>query len=165
MHPGFLDLLACPRTGESLVLSDEQMDGELIVSGTLRAKESGHEYPIIDGIARLLPSPETGGKTRKSFGLQWEQKARGPPMSGCAAKHPGLVRFRPVAGVRPMGGRDQSRPRGFRSVMEDSLSAAAWEALEGWDRVSGAVHGHRVSYAGISRIRFEGLLSACGRHP
>ncbi|MCB0221418.1 MAG: hypothetical protein KDH09_17100, partial [Chrysiogenetes bacterium] len=77
MHRSFLEILACPRTGEALVLMDEELDGEFIVSGTLRGATFGHDYPIVDGIARLLPSPGTGGKTRKSFGLQWEQKARG----------------------------------------------------------------------------------------
>lgn len=77
MHPDFLALLACPRTGEALVLSDQTLEDGLIVSGTLRAAESDHEYPIIDGIARLLPDPEVGARTQKSFGLQWKKKAGG----------------------------------------------------------------------------------------
>ena len=54
MLPSLLPLLTSPETGESLTLNVRQRAGEEIVDGNL-TDDTGHIYPIQDGIPRLLP--------------------------------------------------------------------------------------------------------------
>ncbi len=86
MHPHFLDILACPSTGEPLTLNALECspNGE-IISGTLTSP-SGKHYPIIRGIPRFVNAQDYAA----SFGLEWsiwprlqfEAENLGKPMEG-----------------------------------------------------------------------------------
>ena len=54
MLPSFMPLLASPETGGPLTLTVRRREGEEILEGTLK-DEAGREYPIEQGIPRLLP--------------------------------------------------------------------------------------------------------------
>ncbi len=86
MHPSFLPLLRCPRTGQALRLeaSDQAPDGR-VLTGRLVAPD-GAAYPILRGIPRFVPDECYAG----SFGYEWQRWARvqfedqnqGRPMQG-----------------------------------------------------------------------------------
>ena len=54
MLPSFLPLLASPETGGPLTLTVRRREGEEIIEGSLR-DDAGQNYPIEQGIPRLLP--------------------------------------------------------------------------------------------------------------
>jgi SAM-dependent methyltransferase len=86
MHPRFVSLLACPRTGEPLSLEKSEAGPRgTIVSGFL-ASASGARYPIIRGIPRFVGEENYSA----SFGFEWNRWPRvqfesenvGKPMQG-----------------------------------------------------------------------------------
>ena len=86
MHPQFLDLLRCPKSGEKLTLNVHEWGPRgMVLTGTLLASQ-GVSYPIVRGIPRFV---DTQGNA-SSFGYQWRRWPRvqfesenvGKPMSG-----------------------------------------------------------------------------------
>ncbi|HEX8173182.1 MAG TPA: methyltransferase domain-containing protein [Thermoanaerobaculia bacterium] len=55
MHARLLELIACPDCRGTLHLSESQRSGERITGGTLRCDGCGGDFPIRNGIPRLLP--------------------------------------------------------------------------------------------------------------
>lgn len=59
MREDMIKLLRCPVCkGEQLELHDRQHDGREVRSGVLKCQSCSREYPIIDGVAELLPELE-----------------------------------------------------------------------------------------------------------
>ena len=86
MHPQFLALLRCPKSGEKLTLNVHEWGPRgMVLTGTLLASQ-GVSYPIVRGIPRFV---DTQGNA-SSFGYQWRRWPRvqfesenvGKPMSG-----------------------------------------------------------------------------------
>ena len=71
MKREFPGRLACPKTGASLRLLDEEESGGEILSGRLVAGE-GTSYDIVGGIPRFVPASNYAD----SFGYQWKKYAR-----------------------------------------------------------------------------------------
>ncbi|MBY0309591.1 methyltransferase domain-containing protein [Patescibacteria group bacterium] len=72
MHPSFLPLLCCPKSGSDLSLSGEQLDtAGLIVSGTLKSAD-GTTYPIVAGVPRFVSTEDYS----ESFGYEWQRWSR-----------------------------------------------------------------------------------------
>ena len=69
-----MELIVCPKTGESLDLTVERRDGEEIIEGHL-ASPDGTVYPIVNGVPRLLPEPVKVSRAQQAtvdrFGEQW----------------------------------------------------------------------------------------------
>jgi SAM-dependent methyltransferase len=86
MHPQFLELLCCPKTGELLALeAAEYGDIGMIRTGVLRTR-SGNAYPVVRGIPRFVDAEQYA----TSFGFEWtrwpkvqfESENVGRPMAG-----------------------------------------------------------------------------------
>jgi SAM-dependent methyltransferase len=72
MHPSFLEMLCCPKTGSDVVLENAAYDHNgLIVSGVLTSK-AGAQYPIVRGIPRFVSRESYAG----SFGYEWHRWSR-----------------------------------------------------------------------------------------
>ena len=85
MHPKWLDVLCCPRTGEALTLEvREAGSNDTIVSGVLAA--GARRYPIVRGVPRFVDEQAYAS----SFGYEWQRWPRvqfeannvGRPMQG-----------------------------------------------------------------------------------
>lgn len=73
MNPKFLEILCCPKTGESLQLKVTETSGDgSVVSGTLVAERSGHEYPIVRSIPRFIDEEHY----TDTFGYEWQKWSR-----------------------------------------------------------------------------------------
>lgn len=73
MHPKFLDILACPKTGEPLIIEAKEYDNEgMVISGYLRNQSSTYHYPIRNGIPRFVYSESY----TDSFGYEWKKWSR-----------------------------------------------------------------------------------------
>jgi SAM-dependent methyltransferase len=74
MRPRLVDLVVCPRCRGPLSLRADRVDGDEVMSGTLACEPCG-DYPIVDGIPRLLPQPgqvpDAARRTVDRFGAQW----------------------------------------------------------------------------------------------
>ena len=55
MRKDLMEILACPVSKGTLVLTVEEEDGDEVIKGTLYSPDSGHTSRIDDGIANLLP--------------------------------------------------------------------------------------------------------------
>ena len=72
MDQKLLSYLCCPACGSGLQLSGARTAGKEIIGGTLSCG-SGHAYPIIHGIPRMLPPLQSNvHAVRKSFAEQWK---------------------------------------------------------------------------------------------
>ena len=72
MHPRFLELLRCPRTGEPLTLSASRARANgTVLEGELKSA-SGASYPIVRGVPRFV----TAESYAASFGTQWNRWPR-----------------------------------------------------------------------------------------
>lgn len=72
MHPSFLPVLRCPRTGSPLRLDAVALSPSgRVLEGTLKAEDGG-VYPIVRGIPRFVPDEQYSG----SFGYEWRRWAR-----------------------------------------------------------------------------------------
>ncbi len=67
MKESLLDVLREPVTGAVLKLEVDKWDGQEVVAGRLISQETGREYPIRDGIPRMVDEDNYCA----SFGLQW----------------------------------------------------------------------------------------------
>lgn len=73
MNPKFIDILRCPKSGDSLRLKAVETSGDgMVITGTLVAEPSGHQYPIVRGIPRFVEEELYTG----SFGYEWRKWAR-----------------------------------------------------------------------------------------
>lgn len=72
MRTELLEILRCPVTGVSLVLSGAQMNGEEIETGELSTPDGAHRYPIRNSIPRFVPADNYAA----SFGMQWNRFRR-----------------------------------------------------------------------------------------
>lgn len=75
MKPKLIELIADPVDGGKLTIADgADRDGEGILTGTLRS-ENGREYPIRDGVPRLVPGDQelslSQEGTADTFGSKW----------------------------------------------------------------------------------------------
>ncbi len=91
MHPRFLDILCCPKTGAALKLRiDEVFEDGSIKTGTLITGSGEHSYPILKGIPRFVDKEVYA----RSFGYEWRKWSRvqfeaenvGGPMAGHTQK-------------------------------------------------------------------------------
>jgi SAM-dependent methyltransferase len=87
MHPKFLEILCCPKTGAELRLKvDEVFADGSIKSGSLATLDGQYVYPIIKGIPRFVGRENY----TNSFGYEWKKWSRvqfesenaGGPMAG-----------------------------------------------------------------------------------
>lgn len=73
MHPKFLDILCCPKTGARLNLKvGELSQGGAVKSGTLTTDSGEHQYQIVRGIPRFVGEEVY----TKSFGYEWRKWSR-----------------------------------------------------------------------------------------
>ena len=73
MQLRLLELLACSHCGGSLVIVSRQpSSGESIDEGTLGCAECSHEYPVLRGIPRFVPSENYASL----FGYEWRRHSR-----------------------------------------------------------------------------------------
>lgn len=91
MHPKFLNILCCPKTGSRLALKVEEASADGSVrSGTLTAESGGHQYPIINGVPRFVDreiyAQSFGYEWRKWSRVQFEAENAGRRMSGHTRK-------------------------------------------------------------------------------
>ncbi|HWW74964.1 MAG TPA: methyltransferase domain-containing protein [Pyrinomonadaceae bacterium] len=87
MHPKFLDILCCPKTGADLRLrADEVLDDGTVKSGALTTESGEHTYPIIGGVPRFVDrevyAQSFGYEWRKWSRVQFESENVGGPMAG-----------------------------------------------------------------------------------
>ena len=88
MFQNLVGRLACPRTRERLRFEAAPgvPAGDPVEGGTLVATASGHRYPIVRGIPRLLAAdapPRAGAvSTKAAFERQWRHYARLPRIFG-----------------------------------------------------------------------------------
>ena len=77
MRRRLLDLVACPRCLGALDLTAGSVEGEEILTGTLRCTACSTAYPVIGGVPRLLPDPSSvtpdAQRTVDRFGDQWNE--------------------------------------------------------------------------------------------
>ena len=76
MRTRLLDFIACPQCEKNLSLTVLKEEGEQILEGSLRCVGCANEYPIIDGVPRLLISdsvPEEATRTVERFGQEWQE--------------------------------------------------------------------------------------------
>jgi SAM-dependent methyltransferase len=101
MHPKFVALLCCPKTGSALRLHvDELFADQTIKSGTLVSARDDNRYPIINGVPRFVEREHYTG----SFGYEWQKWSRvqfesentGKPMAGHTSKM-----FEAITGLGP----------------------------------------------------------------
>ena len=72
MDQKLLSYLCCPACGSGLQLSGARTMGKEIIGGMLSCG-SGHVYPIIHGVPRMLPPLQSNvHAVRKSFAEQWK---------------------------------------------------------------------------------------------
>jgi SAM-dependent methyltransferase len=75
MRKWLLDYLRCPVTRAPVRLADARCDGDQIIGGRLVTPDDAHEYPIIDGVPRMLPGIRDVADLRRvyadSFGYEW----------------------------------------------------------------------------------------------
>lgn len=72
MHPQLLEVLRCPRSGESgqrLRLEKPEYLNQSIQSGWLVSEDNQHRYPIRDFIPRFVPESNYAD----NFGMQWNR--------------------------------------------------------------------------------------------
>jgi SAM-dependent methyltransferase len=70
MHPKFIDILCCPKTGLDLVLDiRETLDSGIIRSGYLTSKDGKNVYPIVNGVPRFCDKELYAD----SFGVEWKK--------------------------------------------------------------------------------------------
>ena len=91
MHPKFLDILCCPKTGAALKLRiDEVFEDGSIKTGTLITASGEHSYPILKGIPRFVDkevyAQSFGYEWRKWSRVQFEAENVGGPMAGHTQK-------------------------------------------------------------------------------
>ncbi len=67
MHQYLLDILRCPRSGQTLQLESPEYEGDRIKAGTLISSDGLERYPIRDFIPRFVPQSNYAD----SFGMQW----------------------------------------------------------------------------------------------
>ena len=74
MKERLADYLICPVCHGSLDLTVSKREGKEIVTGRFSC-QNGHDYPISDGVPRMIPFIEDEGKkqTQESFSDKWEQ--------------------------------------------------------------------------------------------
>lgn len=78
MRARLLEILRCPacRGGLELV-GAEAGGGDEIDSGTVACRGCGADYPVRDGVPRLLAGDGLVRRTRKGFEYQWSTRQRG----------------------------------------------------------------------------------------
>jgi SAM-dependent methyltransferase len=137
MHPKFLHLLACPQTGNSLVLDAfETRENGMVWAGQLRTG-CGRIYPIIRGVPRFVSREMYAG----SFGFEWTRWPRvqfesdnvGRPMQGHTTRmwerivgtNPASIRGKTIVdfGCGPGRFLDIVRRKGGRAVGIDLSNA------------------------------------------
>lgn len=70
MHPKFVEILCCPKSGTSLHLNvNEVFEDGTIKSGTLTDEEGTTQYQIIKGIPRFVNKEVYA----QSFGYEWQK--------------------------------------------------------------------------------------------
>ncbi|MCH8274029.1 MAG: methyltransferase domain-containing protein [Armatimonadetes bacterium] len=76
MDKDVIPLLCCPDSGGELELKTEQEEDNRILAGELVSIETGHSFPIKDGIARMLPAREEGPPRSEAIpnGPAWEAR-------------------------------------------------------------------------------------------
>ena len=74
MKARLADYLICPVCREGLTLAVTGREGDEIVDGRFSCA-NGHEYPITEGVPRMIPFIEDEGKrqTQESFSDKWDQ--------------------------------------------------------------------------------------------
>lgn len=72
MHPRFLDILACPETGEPLQLEAAEIGANGLVASGILVTASGRWYPIVRGIPRFVSAEQY----TSSFGYEWTRWPR-----------------------------------------------------------------------------------------
>jgi SAM-dependent methyltransferase len=87
MHPKFLSLLCCPKTGAALTLEVvEVFDDGSVRTGSLVCAGEGCRYPVVRGIPRFLDeefyADSFGYEWRKWSRVQFESENVGKVMSG-----------------------------------------------------------------------------------
>ncbi|MEM7678560.1 MAG: Trm112 family protein [Myxococcota bacterium] len=74
MRERLMELIVCPKTGQTLDLSVDRHEGDEILEGRLTSPD-GTVYPISGGIPRLLPEPVNVSRAQQAtvdrFGEQW----------------------------------------------------------------------------------------------
>ena len=85
MHPELLPRLRCPVTGSPLRLTDSQLEGGRVRTGTLVSEAGGHLFPIREFVPRFVPASNYAD----NFGMQWNtfrqtqlDSSSGIPVSG-----------------------------------------------------------------------------------
>jgi SAM-dependent methyltransferase len=77
MRVRLLEYLACPECHQTLSLRDAARDDEDVGTGALSCP-TGHAFPILGGVPRLLPAEEAAAATRETvdgFGYEWTHES------------------------------------------------------------------------------------------
>ena len=69
MDRNFINLLRCPKTGQSLFLAGEATEQNNIQSGWLKTGDGKYQYPIVNGIPRFV----VDSNYADNFGMQWNK--------------------------------------------------------------------------------------------
>lgn len=69
MKRKLMDILACPECQQDFSLKESEAVDDKIASGLLRCENCHLEFPIIDGIPRILPEPERKKNYSQNFQL------------------------------------------------------------------------------------------------
>jgi SAM-dependent methyltransferase/uncharacterized protein YbaR (Trm112 family) len=74
MREKLLQYLCCPLCRGALELAADQRDGPHVMAGALRCRACRKDYPILNGVPRLVPSGVTPDMkfTAASFGRSWK---------------------------------------------------------------------------------------------
>src|SRR3977135_1814657 len=91
MHPKFLNILCCPKTGADLRLEvDECFSDGSTKTGMLTTESGRNRYPILKGIPRFVDrevyAQSFGYEWRKWSRVQFESENVGRPMAGHTEK-------------------------------------------------------------------------------
>lgn len=77
MRMWVLEFLACPRCGDSVELNAQAVDGDDVLTGSLRCERCDITYAIEQGIAKMLPSSTAEENLTASH---FEQEFAAPPV-------------------------------------------------------------------------------------
>jgi len=86
MKNSLLEIIRCPRCRNSLSLSAQKESNGAVLVGTLTCAPCAADYPIRDGVPRMIPSTsDTLLPTKRGFEYQWFERIHGKhePRSQC----------------------------------------------------------------------------------